>query len=142
MRRAAVIFAVLVVVLAAGRAVAQSPAPACLTVRVPIVVDLSDTAHVDLIAHERAAVDRGAPRLLHVDRPDADAHRKASLRGHPTRPGFDRDEYPPAVAAEGGAGADVDYVPRAENRSGGAVLRAALAPFCDGQAFIVEKGRP
>jgi len=29
------------------------------------------------------------------------------LRGIPTKKGFDRDEYPPAMSDEGGKGADV-----------------------------------
>ena len=36
-------------------------------------------------------------------------------RGIPTKKGFDRDEYPPAMSDEGGKGADVRYVRRAEN---------------------------
>ena len=53
-----------------------------------------------------------------------------------TRPGMDRDEYPPAVSAEGGAGADVRLVRSSENRSAGAVIR----PFCDGQRFVMRAG--
>lgn len=75
------------------------------------------------------------PRHLHIDRPDADAHRAASLAGIPTKTGFDRDEYPPAMSAEGGAGADVAYVPSSENRSQGSVMGQELSAYCDGQGF-------
>jgi hypothetical protein len=68
----------------------------------------------------------------------------------PTRPGFDRDEYPADVgrgkANDGFRGlvrginptgwmADVDYAPSSENRSHGGSLGAKLKPFCDGTKF-------
>jgi hypothetical protein len=93
-------------------------------------------ARYDLTVLDREALDVGEPFVLHIDRADADRHRAASLRGWPTRRGWHRDEYPPAATAEGGAGADVQFVPSSENESAGAVMRARLAPFCDGQPFV------
>lgn len=127
--------------LAVGVAYAQAPptpGTSCLTITLAVVVDLDNTRHATLIAHERAALTHGQPRVLHIDRVDAAAHRAASLTGIPTRKGFDRDEYPPAMAAEGGKGADVAYVASAENRSGGSVMSHQLAPFCEGQSFVIE----
>jgi hypothetical protein len=63
------------------------------------------------------------------------------LRGIPTKPGYDRDEYPPAMSDEGGTRADVRYVLSAENRSAGSVMRNQLAPYCDEQRFIFERWR-
>jgi hypothetical protein len=68
------------------------------------------------------------------------------LGGFPTRDGFDRDEYPPAVGRGRGKGlvrgsnprgwkADVRYVPSAENRSHGSTLGTKLRRFCDGTKF-------
>jgi hypothetical protein len=68
------------------------------------------------------------------------------LRDLPTRDGYDRDEYPPAVGRGVGPGlergrnprgwkADVRYVPSSENRSHGASLGAHLEKFCDGTRF-------
>ena len=68
------------------------------------------------------------------------------LEGFPTRDGFDRDEYPPAVGRGQGKGlergrhprgwkADVRYVPSSENRSHGSVLGIKLRRFCDGTRF-------
>jgi hypothetical protein len=110
----------------------------CQTVRLPVVVLLDAKDHRHLIAHTHEALELGEPRILHIDRADADRHRAESLRGVPSRAGFDRDEYPPAVAREGGTGADVELVPAAENRSGGAVMGSRLRGFCDGQAFVLE----
>lgn len=38
------------------------------------------------------------------------------IKGIPTKPGYDRDEWPMAVCEEGGAGADVRYVTPSDNR--------------------------
>jgi hypothetical protein len=119
-----------------------SPGAGCITVSLPVVVNLNDTKHEALIAHEARAVHAGEARVLHLGRALADVHRSESLRGIPTRPGMDRDEYPPAFSWEGGIGADVAYVPASVNRSGGAMMANELRPFCDGQAFIIEATLP
>ena len=80
-------------------------------------------------------------RVLHFRRYEATANRRASLRGIPTKKGFDRDEYPPAMSDEGGKGADVRYVRSAENRSAGSVMSHQLAPYCNEQRFIFERRR-
>lgn len=114
---------------------APAAAQACRTVDAVVLVHLDPHRWPDIAAHVKTATDAGQPRHLHLDRPDADAHRQAALAGHPTKKGQDRDEYPNAFSAEGGAGADVAYVPSAENRSQGAAMGNALAPYCDGQAY-------
>jgi len=136
----------------------QTPAP-CQRVDLPVVINLDDIKHVHLIDHERNAIAGvavgelapnpvdPAPRLLTLERDNADGRRRQDLKGIPTRPGFDRDEYPPAVSEEAGLHTDghrssVTYVPSSENRSGGSVLGRALAGYCDGQKFIIEAGRP
>jgi hypothetical protein len=67
--------------------------------------------------------------------------RRASPEGIPTKPRYDRDEYPPAMSDEGGNGADVRYVRSAENRSAGSVMRFQLARYCNEQRFIFERWR-
>jgi hypothetical protein len=67
--------------------------------------------------------------------------RAMRLAGISTKPGYDRDEYPPAMSDEGGKGADVHYVVRRENQSAGSVMRRQLAPFCNEQRFIFERWR-
>lgn len=123
-------------------------APACTRVALPVVVNLDDVKHANLIAHERAAIAAGQPRTVTLERDNASARRAYDVRGTPTRPGFDRDEWPPAFTEEAGQHTDgrphddIAYVPSSENRSGGAVMGAALREFCDGQRFIVEAGTP
>jgi hypothetical protein len=133
---------VMVLALIVGRAQGQAP---CQRSPLPVVVNLDDVKHANLIAHEADALALGYPRQLTLERDNADARRKADLRGIPTRPGFDRDEYPPAVTEESGLHSDgrrasVEYVPSSENRSGGSVLSHQLAGYCDGQRFIIEAG--
>jgi len=154
----AVALTALIIVLFAPWAYPQTPVP-CQRVDLPVVINLDDIKHVHLIDHERNAIQGvavgelapnaidPAPRLLTLERDNADGRRRQDLRGIPTRTGFDRDEYPPAVSEEAGLHTDghrssVTYVPSSENRSGGSVLGRALSGFCDGQKFIIEAGRP
>lgn len=96
--------------------------------------------------HFRGALKKGWPRRLVLNRPRADARRDRLLENYPTRDGYDRDEYPPAVGRGKGKGlergrdprgwkADVRYVPSSENRSHGATLGAKLQDFCNGTRF-------
>ena len=97
-----------------------------------------------------AAITKGWPRVMALNRKGAAARRKRLLEDIPTRPGFDRDEYPADVgrgrANDGLRGlvrginptgwmGDVAYVPSSENRSHGGSLGATLKPFCDGTKF-------
>lgn len=100
--------------------------------------------------HYIAAVRRGWPKIMVLNRRGADGRRDRLMQGRRTRAGFDRDEYPAAVGrgrANGdskglvrgsdprGWRADVMFVPSSENRSHGATLGAKLRPFCDGTRF-------
>jgi hypothetical protein len=96
--------------------------------------------------HFRGALRRGWPRVLVVNRRGADARRDRLLEDIPTRDGYDRDEYPPAVGRGRGKGlergrdprgwrADVRYVPSSENRSHGAALGNMLRDLCNGAHF-------
>lgn len=119
---------------------ASVDARSCRRARRAVRVRVSRARWPHIARHIERARDR-YPRVLHLDRRGADENREESLRGVATRPGFDRDEYPPAVAREGGAGADIGLVPSSENRSAGAVLGNRLRPFCDGQRFVFRVRR-
>ena len=60
-------------------------------------ISFSKTKYPHIRRHFRAALRRGWPRTLVLNRPGADARRERLLADIPTRDGFDRDEYPPAV---------------------------------------------
>ena len=114
--------------------------------RTTVRISFSATRYPNIRRHFRAALRRGWPRTLVLNRPGADARRDRLLSYSRTRPGMDRDEYPPAVGRGRGARlvrgssprgwrADVAYVPSSENRSHGATLGNKLARFCDGTRF-------
>jgi len=120
-----------------------------------IFVNLDDAKNAETIAHVRAAVARGEPRVLRWAPALADEHRDASLRGFPIwsrlplakrqaidpdHPDVthDRDEYPPAASEEGGAGADVEYILSADNRSAGTRMGSQMSAYCAGTRFVVE----
>ena len=90
--------------------------------------------------HIADAQTAGHPSILTLDRAGVSARRTAALRGIPTIPGMDRDEYPPATFLEGGAGASVRHVPRSDNRSAGGQLRAQLRGVPEGCKITVIVG--
>jgi Deoxyribonuclease NucA/NucB len=111
---------------AGANGVTQNQAP-CTLIATLVVVDLDNVKHRHILDHAFDARRKGHPRVLHIRRYEARANRRASLRGIATKPGYDRDEYPPAMSDEGGKGADVRYVLSAENQSAGSVMRHQLA---------------
>jgi hypothetical protein len=132
---------------AAPRPVAShGTATSCTRPRGVVPIGFSATTYPDIRAHWLRALRRGWPRILVLDRSGADARRDRLLAGIPTRPGMDRDEYPPAVGRGRGAHlvrgsnprgwrADVAYVPSAENRSHGSTMGIKLRRLCDGTRF-------
>jgi hypothetical protein len=110
----------------------------------------SKTKYPNIRRHVMAAIKMGWPRVMVLNRKGTAARRKRLLEDIPTRPGFDRDEYPADVGRGKANGdlrglvrginpigwmADVAYVPSSENRSHGGSLGAKLKPFCDGTKF-------
>jgi hypothetical protein len=119
---------------------------ACTRPKGVVSIGFSSTKYPNIRAHYERAIARGWPRTLVLNRPGADARRQRLLAGIPTRRGYDRDEYPPAVGRGRGKGlangidprgwrADVAYVPSHENRSHGSTLGIKLRRFCDHTRF-------
>ena len=131
------VLAVLLTALAAFPAAGLAPATAqsCATQRFSISIELSRSRYPYTTDHIADAIVAGEAALLHIDRAGADQNRSESLAGIPTKSGYDRDEYPPAVSREGGYGASVRYVPSADNRGAGSVMGAQLSGWCEGQPF-------
>jgi hypothetical protein len=97
-------------------------------------IGFSATKYPNIRRHFLRALREGWPRVLRLHRAGADERRDELLEDVPTREGYDRDEYPPAVGRRR-APADVAYVPSSENRSHGAVLGIKLRRFCEGTRF-------
>src|SRR5690606_10675405 len=83
-------------------------------------------------AHIASAILAGESAICTIDRDGADQRREQSLAGIPTRDGYDRDEWPMAMCAEGGAGASVAYIDPAENRGAGSWVGSQLEKYPDG----------
>ncbi|PAD80137.1 hypothetical protein CHH67_01540 [Paenibacillus campinasensis] len=60
------------------------------------------------------------------DRAGADDNRNESLKGIPTKKGYDRDDWPMAMCAEGGVGASVKYIDPSDNRCAGSWVVSQL----------------
>jgi hypothetical protein len=147
-RIAALVLSLLVAGLGAAYVVADPSAPgrhattraataasrACTRTSAVVDIGLSSTKYARVLAHARRAIAKGWPATLTVHRDGADQRRAHLLTGIPTRPGMDRDEYPPAMARAGWR-ADVAYVPSGENRGAGSVMGIKLRRFCDGTRF-------
>ncbi len=98
----------------------------------PKKVSVSRSRHPESAAHIDEAQAAGQPSVLTVDRGGAKANRRQSLKGHKTTPGNDRDEYPPAMFEEGGAGASVKPVKSGDNRGAGSCIGHQCCDVPDG----------
>lgn len=124
---------------------ARLPAPTLA--RNHVVVDLDNVRHRHILNHVFDARRKGQPRVLHIRRYEATANRRESLRGIPTKPRYDRHEYPPAMSNEGGK--EGRRALRAERRkpqrrlsdasSACSVLQRAKVHFRNEQRFIFER---
>jgi hypothetical protein len=129
---------------------ATAPRASCVRPSTVQRLRFSAARYPNIKAHTDAAIAKGWPRVLVLNRPGADERRDRLLADIPTRAGFDRDEYPPAVGRGRANGtqrglirginplgwlADVMYVASGENRSHGSVLGARLRHFCNGTRF-------
>jgi RHS repeat-associated protein len=85
----------------------------------------------------------GQPDVLTVQRPGTSGRRNQAVSGTPTQAGTDRDEYPPAVTAEGGRGARVRNIPSSDNRGAGASVGNQIRDVPNGGKIrIIPKPKP
>ena len=105
-----------------------------------VVVTLSQSRFQDATQHiQDATTKMNKPSLLTLDRPGAAARRKAACCGHKKVPPKQLDEYPPAIAKEGGANASVRLITgAADNGAAGASMGNQLRPYPDGTKFRIE----
>nr|WP_068499918.1 NucA/NucB deoxyribonuclease domain-containing protein [Paenibacillus kribbensis] len=82
-------------------------------------------------AHIRDAIAAGHSAVCTIDRDGAEENRKESLKGYPTKKGYDRDEWLMAMCAEGGAGADNRYISPSDNRGAGSWVGHKLDEYPD-----------
>jgi RHS repeat-associated protein len=89
-------------------------------------------------AHIQEAQEAGQPSVLTVDRTAAAANRKAALKGTPVVEGLDRDEYPPAMFSEGGAGASVKAINPSDNRGAGGSIGQQAKKLANGTKVKIQ----
>ncbi|NEW05982.1 DNA-entry nuclease [Paenibacillus sp. SYP-B3998] len=83
-------------------------------------------------AHIKSAIAHGESAVCTINREGAEQNRGESLKGIPTKKGYDRDEWPMAMCAEGGTGADIRYVTPADNRGAGSWISNQLEKYPNG----------
>lgn len=108
------------------------------TVDVVREVAISRSRFPQSAAHIDDAVRAGKPNTLTIDRKGAAANRRESLRGTDRVPGKDRDEFPPAMTREGGAGASVRPIKPSDNRGAGACIGAQCRGLPDGSKIRIR----
>jgi hypothetical protein len=124
--------------------------PSCKRSSAVLLLRFSSAKYPTIKAHTLAAIAKGWPRTMVLNRPGAGERRNRLLTDIPTKAGYDRDEYPAAVGRGRANGrqkglvrginpigwlADVAYVPSSENRSHGSTLEAKLRRYCNGVRF-------
>lgn len=82
--------------------------------------------------HIQEAIEKGEAPICTIDRGGAEENRSLSLKGIPTKKGYDRDEWPMAMCREGGEGADIEYIKPSDNRGAGSWVGNQLENFADG----------
>jgi multidrug efflux pump subunit AcrA (membrane-fusion protein) len=107
----------------------------------PRDVIIQRSRHPDAAAHIEHAQKSGQPTVLHLDRAGAAARRSAATKQVNPKvkpaPGFERDEYPPAVTREGGFNSNVRFISAHDNRGAGASIRAQTKDLPDGSKVRV-----
>lgn len=93
---------------------------------------LPDNRYPKTIDHIRDAIASGKSDICTIDRSGAKRNRELSLKGIPTKKGFDRDEYPMAMCKEGGTGADIRYISPSDNRGAGSWIANKLEKYPNG----------
>jgi len=107
-----------------------------------VVLEFPADRFPTVAAHIASAILAGESAICTIDRSGADQRREQSLAGIPTKDGYDRDEWPMAMCAEGGEGASVAYIDPSENRGAGSWVGNQLAEYPDGTRvkFVVTFG--
>ena len=97
-----------------------------------VEIKLPKSKYPESAQHIEDAIKNGQPDVLTIKRGEANANRRASLKGLDKVPGKDLDEYPPAMFQEGGQGSSVRPINPSDNRGAGSTIGHRLRPYLDG----------
>lgn len=109
-----------------------------------VILEFPAERYPETAAHIQDAIQKGHSDICTIDRDGADQNREESLRGIPTKEGYDRDEWPMAFCAEGGKGAHIAYIDPSDNRGAGSWVSHEVEEYPDGTRvkFVVKaKGK-
>lgn len=101
-------------------------------------IELPKSRYPHSYQHVVDSQNSGRPALVQAQRSGTVQRRADALRNMPTQPGMDRDEYPPAVTAQGGEGSSVRHIPPGDNRGSGAYIGNQLRDVKDGEWVIIK----
>ena len=101
-------------------------------------IKISQSKYPESAQHILEAQNSGHPSILTIQRANASANRRKSLKNTPRQPGRDRDEYPPATFKEGGTGASIRVMSPRDNRGAGASMGAQMRKLPNGSKVRIE----
>lgn len=129
-----IILFIVALLLAIGSTFFEQHAPQTQTAstEVDYVLEFPSSKYPETAAHIRSAISKGQSAVCTIDRKGADENREQSLKGVPTKPRFDRDEWPMAMCKEGGSGADIAYISPSDNRGAGSWIAIQVDEYPDG----------
>ncbi|AJY77887.1 hypothetical protein VN24_20450 [Paenibacillus beijingensis] len=118
----------------------DSGQPTSADLNADVTLTFPSDRYPETAAHIKRAIAKGESAVCTIDREGADENRRLSLGSVPAKDHYDRDEWPMAMCAEGGAGADIAYITPADNRGAGSWVGNQLEQYPDGTRilFIVE----
>lgn len=139
------VFLLTLLILAAGvylersGTVSQSDAPKGPSPAADVTLQFPSERYPETAEHIKAAIAADHSPICTINRAGAEVNRKASLQDIPVKKGLDRDEWPMAMCAEGGEGADIAYISPKDNRGAGSWVGNQLEAYPDGTRveFIV-----
>lgn len=102
------------------------------------VIYIPSDRYPETAQHVKEAEAKGKSSICTIDRKDVKEHRKESLAGIETKPGLDRDEFPMAMCAEGGSGADIRLISSSDNRGEGSWVSHQLSGLPDGTRVLIK----
>ena len=97
-----------------------------------VEIKLPKSKYPESAQHIEDAIKNGQPDVLTIKRGEANANRRASLKGLDKVPGKDLDEYPPEMFQEVGQGSSVRPINPSDNRGAGSTIGHRLRPYLDG----------
>ena len=108
------------------------PAPSSTSDSEVVQLIFPSDRYPETAKHIQDAIAKGESATCTINREQAEENRKESLKGIPTKKGYDRDEWPMAMCDEGGEGADIEYITPKDNRGAGSWVGNQLEDYTNG----------